>query len=122
MVATNIYATLITRQVIDAVGNSLADAILWKIVDKRFFGATHRLPFTPNVAEIAHKLLFLRVHRQYGLIPLHELIGLCINILELFVPIWMVGSLSVLLHRLQAVSKLGADLFGPGRITVDPVT
>jgi hypothetical protein len=94
---------VVGADVVDAVGDRLADRIAGEVVDVDQLGLALRLPLPSCVLEVAHELLLLGVHREHRHAAFEAVLGLRVDVLELRVAIRVLRTAHGLVRRLQAV-------------------
>src|SRR5215208_4993587 len=97
-------------EVVYAVWDRLADRVRGEVVDVHQLGLALRLPLASSVLEVADQLLLLRVDRDDGNTSLDAALRLGVDVLELSVPIGMLGAFDGLVRRLQAVVMVAQQL------------
>jgi len=102
VVDAHAHEAVIGGDIVDAVGNRLANGVGGKVVDVHQFGFALRLPLASRVLEVADELLLLRVDGDDRDAPLDAVLSLGVDVLELRVAIRMLGALT--------------DLFGACRL------
>ena len=93
VVDADAHPTLVLRDVIDAVGNGLAQLLVHEIVDQHFFGLSLRLPFPPAILEFPDHFLLFGVHRDHRLAAFLKRQDGCVDVLELGVAVGVIASL-----------------------------
>ena len=106
VVAPNTHPRFVAGHVVEAAGNRLARSILGKVMHQGMLGLALGLSCPPVVLEVPHQLLFLRIHQHHRLPPMQEVVGLCIDMLELGVAVRVRSPLAALAYRLQTVAQL----------------
>src|SRR5215472_487619 len=86
------HPALVRREVIDAVGDSLAQLLVHEVVDKNLDRLPLALPFAPSVPEFPDEFLLLCVDRDHGLTACLEVHDRYIDVLELGIPVRVIGS------------------------------
>ena len=109
------HPTFVVRQVVDAVGNRLAQFLVWEIVHPHFDGSTTPAVLAAAVLEIPDQFLLFRVHGDDRLAPTPKPLGQPIDVLELGVAVRMRLALSRLAIGLQAEPGV-VEQTGYGRV------
>jgi hypothetical protein len=89
VVHANAHPPFVPREIVDAIGNHLAQPRIREVVPADLDRLAPRSPRPPCLGEGAHQLLLLGIHRDHGLVaslrPLHrrvEVAELAVQILE----------------------------------------
>jgi len=91
-------------QVIDPVGDRLANLGVGEVVHPDPLGLASRLPLSTPVGAPTDQLLLLGIHTDYRLAGGQVGLGLLVHIAKLRVPVRMLGALQRLLGALQRVA------------------
>ena len=104
------HEAVVGRDVIDAVGDRLAERVGKKIVDIDPVGFALGLPFASPVLEVADEFLLLGVDGDHRDSPRDAVLGLGVDVFELRVAIRMLGAFDGLVRRLKAVAMVAEQL------------
>src|SRR5205085_5690956 len=96
---------LVTGQVIDAVGDGLAQLLVGEVLGTHLLWLALGLPFLALILEIPEVFLLLGVHRDHGLLGLLECDHSAADELELGIAVGMRTALARLAVGLQAVAQ-----------------
>jgi hypothetical protein len=110
MVGADVDEAIVGGEVIDAVRNRLADRVTRKVVDVDQVGYTLGLPFPTPVLEVADELLLLGIDGDHRDPLLDAVLGGGVDVLELRVAVWVLGSLDGFVGRLKAVAVIAKHL------------
>src|SRR5512132_3198851 len=91
-------------QVVDAIGDGLAQLRVNEVVDADLWRLALGVPLAPGVLEVAHQFFLLRVDRDDWLAPVLKVPHPCSDVLKLGVAIRMLGAFARLASALQAVT------------------
>jgi len=94
---------LVSAQVIDPLGDGLAQLLVEEVLGADLLGMATAAPFSPGVAKIPDQFLLFRIDRDDGLTFRLEGTHLLIDMLELGIAIGVVLALLGLAVSLQAV-------------------
>jgi len=95
----------VRREVVDPVGNRLAEIFVDEVVHADRDGLSGRLPFSASVLEIADEFLLLRVDGDHGSSACMVLLDSLVDELELRVAIRVRGAFGGLVGCLEAVTR-----------------
>ena len=98
--------TAVLPDIIDSVGNDLAQLLVFKVVHQGFFGLALRLPLPASVFEIPDQLFLLGIHGNDWQAPAEKGPGLSIEILKLRIAVRVLGAFNRLGIGLQTVPHL----------------
>ncbi len=96
----------VPREVIDAVGDRLAQVLIHEIVDVDPLRLPGRPVLASGVLEVSDQFFFLRVHRDHRLACSHMLTDLACQIRELGVAVFVLGAFGDFGIGLQAKAHL----------------
>src|SRR5262245_29433327 len=103
MINPDTHPALVRDQVINPVGNHLAQLLIAEVVHVDAFGPPTQLPFTATVAEWPDEFLFLGIHRHDRLALPVERFDPPADVLKLRNPIRMVTAFESLPSGLEAI-------------------
>jgi hypothetical protein len=112
MIHSHADPAVIPRHIIDAEGIHRTQFLVLEVFGPNLHRATLGLPFLAWVLKIPDVFLLFGVHRDHRLVPALERLHLCIDMLELGIPIGVMGSfpgLAVALKTLAEVMEQGSD-------------
>ncbi len=111
MVQAHAHEAVVGCDIVDAVGDRLADGIGGKVVDIDQLGLALRLPFASHVLEITDQFLLLRVNGDHRNAAVDAVLGLGVDVLELRVASRMLSTLDGFARSLQAGSPNSSTNF-----------
>ncbi len=106
VVDANAHPTLVVENVVDAVGNGLAQKGVAEVMHADLFRLALRTPIPASILEIPDQFLLFRIHRDRRLTTVEEPRHLGAEVLELRVSVGMRGPFARLAVALQAVPRL----------------
>ena len=110
VINTNAHPTLVRADIVHAIRDGLTLFAVKKIMNAYLFRIAFRAPFPPAVLEIAYPFLLLGVHRNRRRMTLQLPPHPSVDVLELRVPVWMIGPLTRLAVGLETVAGLVQQL------------
>ena len=110
---------LVPPQVIDPLGDRLAQLLVRKVLGTHLLRHAASMPLPPRIAEIPDQFLLLRIHRDDRLPRLLKGTDLLVDVLELGVAIRVVFAFPGLPVRLEAVADLLEQ--ATDRVVADPM-
>jgi hypothetical protein len=125
VVAADVDPAGVRRQVVDAIGQSLAQRVTGEVMNVDPHRPTDRPPFTSGVLELPDELLLFRVHADHRLIVSLVILHPVVDIAELRIPVRVLRAfehLGVALQTETVLTQQGADrrsrypMSGPGQL------
>jgi hypothetical protein len=104
VIDAHVHQSFVSLDVINAVGNRLSFGVGRKVVGEDLGRLSRCMPLLSVVVEVAHQLLFLRVHRDSGITSFMEVTHGTIDVDELGITIVVMPAFERLLGGLHAVS------------------
>jgi len=121
MVGANGDEGIVGTDVIDPVGDGLADGVAREVVDIDEFRSAVGLPLTPCILEVADQLLLLGVDGDERDAARKAVRRLGVDVLELGVAVGVLAPFDRLTRRLQAVAELSEQARNCLVADADPV-
>src|SRR6266480_6953790 len=95
----------VLRDVVDAVGDRLAERGVCEVMDPHLDRLPDGLPFPAGILEVPDELLLLGVHRDHRVPGVEEGLDLLVEVVELGIPVGVGATLSGLDVGLQVVAE-----------------
>ncbi len=90
MVDTHTHPPLILSDIVDPIGDDLAQFLIHKVMSFRLNGCLLGLPVSALIFIVANQFLLLSIHRNDGLMTRLKGCDGVGNMLKLCIPVWMV--------------------------------